>query len=559
MNKNVNISEMSPVPKLQVLAPSWDGKEDDFCVEFEVVPADNPLDTRYAEEEQKIRVGLADLEDRLESNAARIAKLNSEIDRLTNHADGFDYAIAVACGVIAGIIDSIYVGAWDFAAAKRQADIDVNKAVENYARKVGFEYDPKKKGGHLEQAIQFLEKKFPLPGDNAWKFEGSTVSTFTHHLDDYCHHPTLVGLLCCIIVQFTGKATYHDKNGMKITKEVEVNSYGEFSSDSPVGKVFCGVVNWFITCAKTIANAKGHRMSDIAGSAAAKTGGAGIPGSLISTLKELSQFFGGHDAKGNPTNAFADAIRRAYQNGIGKKKSQLDIGPFNALFEGASSKFDVRTEQAVKNLLKKQAVPVLVNEALVRGTYFIRHLIKELRDKKSFYDVEWKNVLPFNNRTIVRMLTIATGTFTACDLADATIRSGIRNGFNVYNPKFWSDIVLRVNFVGVGRFALAVATDVGMGIKRQNRIWDRISAQSEHIHLLNAKVQYLMADSWIQIENTGRTLRELESACDKTWGCWLACYREQQVSLIKAADYIHVLDSRHPGLKDMAIELLEEP
>lgn len=557
MSKSVKISEVSPLPTLQVVAPPWKGEEDEFRVEFEVLPSASFTDTCYEDERRQINKGLADIEDRLESNAARIAKLNSEIKRLTNNADGIDYATAVICGLIAGVVDSIYVGAWDFKSAKAKANEDVNRQVQLYAEKLGFVYNPTKKGGQLEQAIKYLEKKFPLPGDSEWNFAGSTVSAVTHHLDDYCHHPTLVGLLCCLIVQFTGKATYHDKNGVRITKDVEVNQYGEFSSENVVGKIFCGVVNWFIGCAKVIANAKGHRMSDIAGSAKAKTGGAGIPGSFMATLKELSQFFGGDDGKGNSTNAFADSIRRAYQNGIGTRKSQVDLGVFNCLFDGASSKFDFRTEAAVKGLLKKQMLPVLVNEGLVRGVYFVRHLIKEVRAKGTFAQVDWwHDVLPFNNRTIARMMTIATGTFTACDLADATIRSGIGNGFNVYNSKFWSDIVLRVNFVGVGRFAVAVATDVGMGVQLQNRHWDKIFAQNEQIHLLNAKIQYKLADNWIQVENTGRALRAFEDACSKTWIYWRQCYKDQRESLLRASNYIVNIDKR---LQAEFLEELEEP
>ncbi len=558
------MAEKSLAPKLRVVFPPLDadGEHDDFCVEFEILPPaerDCPAGSSYAKEERLINKELGDIDSRIADVRERVAKLNKEIDRLTNHADGWDYATAVMCGIIAGIIDSIYVGAWDFAAAKKQADIDTNKMVQSYAEKLGFKYDPQKPGGQLSQAIEFLEKRFPLPSDNAWNFKGSGISTFSHHLDDYCHHPTLVGLLCCIIVQFTGKASYRDKNGVKITKDVEVNSYGEFSSDNPVGKVFCGVVNWFVTCAKTIANRKGHLLSDMAGSSAAKTGGAGIPGSFISTLKELSSFFGGKDKDGNPVNAFADSIRRAYQNGIGTGKSQVDLGPFNCLFAGANSKFDARTEMAVKGLLKKQAVPVLVNEALVRGTYFIRHLIKELREKKSFAGVEWQNVIPFNNRTIVRMMTIATGTFTACDLADATIRSGISNGFAVQNPKFWTDIILRVNFVGVGRFAVAVATDAAMGVKSANRHWDRISAQTEHIHLLNARVQYKMADVWIHVDGTERAMHEFQDACSKAWNFWQESYAEQNRSLKKSVLAIKQIDAKSNGFKDFILEELEEP
>ncbi len=131
-------------------------------------------------------------------------------------------------------------------------------------------------------------------------------------------------------------------------------------------------------------------------------------------------------------------------------------------------KFDLRTEIGVANELKRQAVPVIINECIVRGFYFIRRLCNEIKSKdiRSFDEmsrVDWKATLPFKNRTIVRMLTISTGTFMAFDLIDAAIRSAAKSGGNA--AVFAKEFILKVNFVGVGRFAIAAGTDIGMGIK----------------------------------------------------------------------------------------------
>lgn len=506
--------------------------DDGFEVQFEILPP-----VGFDPQQKVIDEAVAACDDKIRSLEEKVAELNVEIDRLTNHADGIDYATAVVCGLIAGVIDSIYVGAWDFKDAKAKANKEINQQIEDFAKKCGYV----DKGQGLAGAVKFLEKKFPMPGDGSYNgLPGADFVTHsTHHLDDFCHHPTIVGLICNIIRQFTQTAKYHDKNGTVIIAEnIAVNTYeGTFEAgDNPVAKCFCGIVNWFIVCAKSMANAKGHWMSDMAGSSQAVQGGtngAGLPGSFMSLLKELSSLpiFNSTDKNGNPKNAFAEGLRKAFQNGIGDKKSQLNLGPFNCLFEGSSSKFDARTELAVKNLLKKQAVPVLVNEALVRGSYFIRRLVRELKAKDSLADIEWRNVLPFNNRTIARMLTIATGTFTACDLADATIRSGVSNGFNVYNPKFWSDIILRVNFVGVGRFAVAVVTDVGMGIKRNIRVGELIGVNTELQLWKDAKILYKQGEIWIAAKQTDEAICEcfvvLQNSCDET----VRTYRENAESL----------------------------
>lgn len=500
------------------------GVSDSFAVEFEVL-APEPL--WNCARTSEISKGLEEADRHIADIQDMLSSLNSEIDRLTNHCDALDYITAAFCGVIAGVIDSIYVGAWDFRAAKAKANADINKAIEEFAAKCGYE----DKGDGLKGAVEFLEKKFPMPGDNAWKCIGSNISAASHHLDDYCHHPTLVGLICCIIVQFTGRITFHDKLGVKITRDVEVNIYGEFHGNSAISRIFCGVINWFINCAKAVANAKGHWMSDMAGSSQARNGGAGLPGSFMSLLKELAPFFNSKDAKGNPTNAFAESLRKAFQNGIGKGKTQMDLGVFNCLFDGASSKFDARTEQAVRNLLKKQTVPVMVNEALVRGTYFIRRLVQEVREKGGFAAVEWRKVLPFRNRTIARMLTIATGTFCACDMADATVRSGVRNGFNIHNPKFWSDTILRINFVGIGRFAFAVVTDVGMGMERTRRCGELIGANNNLLLWTDARMLYRQGEMWVAAENTARGIFDCYDAMEEYYSMLCKGLDEDRKSL----------------------------
>ena len=395
-----------------------------------------------------------------------------EIEKLTCQADGYDYAIAVSSGIIAGLIDLFFVGKWDFKNAKKISNIAINNIIIEFAKK-DPRYIPwcngvgktakwtRRDPNRLASAVSFLEEKYVLPGDNAWKFTGSGVSAASHHLDDFCHHPTLIGMICCILVQFTGNAKYHPAAGDVIKLPVTVNEYGNFVSEKVFGKVFAGIINWFFKAAQTLKNQKGHLMSDMAGSISAVKGmksGAGIPGTIMSTLKELSALPCFKDT------SFAVNLRRAYQNGIGSGPSQLDLGIFNNLFDGASSKFDMRTEMAVKHELKKQAVPVVINEIVVRSFYFIRRFIEQMKVKQSLKEIEWKKLLPMNNRTIVRMMVISTGTMEVVDMADAAIRAMAKSGLNPY--LFATQFVLRINYIGICRFSIACAVDVAMGMKK---------------------------------------------------------------------------------------------
>ncbi len=531
---------------------------EDFEVEFEVLPAVNP--NELSDERQKrIVEGVASVDERLDQINARLSLLNKDIDRLTNSADGIDYAVAVMSGIITGIIDAVVVGEWNFKEAKAETSKEINSKVVEFAKKqpdympyCNFALEGKgnprlkpKDPDRLDTAIEFLEWKFHLPGDGAYSMGNFGIDGSTHRLDDLCHHPTIVGLVCCVIVQFAGSTLYVNKLGEDINIPITVNEYGNFVGNNPVTKMFAGVINWFITCAKTIANREGHLMSDIATSAS-------LPGSFLSMITELASIPCFRNEQ------FLENLRKAYKKGIGTGKGQVDLGIFNSLFEGAQSKLDITTEKAIGHELKRQAMPVVINEILVRGTYFIRRFITELKEKQNVQDSEWRNVIPLNNRTIVRMMTIATGTFTAVDMADAAIHAAPKS---VDVTTFLSNMILRVNFVGVGRFAIAVTTDAGMGVAREIKRSTRIKLQEEQLILLDAKVSYKQADMWISAEKAGETIEEAYSLMENTTAEFVKSYSDIKESL-KSIDEsidesIEKAEEKNPGLKSELSDALK--
>lgn len=405
---------------------------------------------------------------------------NQELERLTSHADGPDLLASVCCGVAAGLVDAIAVGKWDFAKAKAISAEDINRSVIDFAKK-----NPKYKdflsrgrdGDRLENAIRFLEKEYHLPGDGAYQSKDLKmgIGGKDHRLADFCHHNSAIGLICCILVQFSKETVFFNPAGELFRVPIVVNEYGEFIGVNPSAKVFSGIINWFFSAARAIENRKGHIMSD-------RATPQGIPGTFMSLMKELSVLPCFKDKD------FGEKLRKAYANGIGEGKSQLDLGTFNALFSGAGSKVDFRTEQAIGHELKRQSIPVLVNEMLVRGVYFIRRFIAEMQEKGSIDKINWRNCIPANNRTIQRMVTVASGTFAAIDLADAAIESALSSGGD--SAKFVEGIVLRINFVNIGRFTIGCAVDIASGSRKSGYEFmaielstGRLAVTSENIFL----------------------------------------------------------------------------
>ena len=279
------------------------------------------------------------------------------------------------------------------------------------------------------------------------------------------HHPTPIGLFFSILTQFTKNAYFQDSHGEFL--RIQITDDGLIGTDIKT-KLFAGTVNWFF-----------HLVSDMSGSHKTAGVGMGIPGPIVSMLKEFSML---PSVKGTKLPAM---LRKAY----------------------AKDHIDLRTEMAVLHQIGKQAVPVIINEVIVRAFYFIRRLYMEIKEKGSWKNIEWGKTMPFNNRTIGRMLTIATGTFTACDMADAAIRSG---GFQ--NPQ----ILLRINYVGIGRFAIAVYTDVKMGVQRSQLRKERMALMSQQIALHGAKILYLENNTWIACANAGESFIEVYEEMFKT-------------------------------------------
>ena len=536
---------------------SLKSKVDGVEVEYEVL---SPLDlTKYTDERQiQIIENINSVDILLNENQKQIDEINAQIDTLTNHADGIDYAVSVACGVLTGAIDVLLVGEFDFTTTKENVDEKFKEFVSKKAKKVEEEErnekikkaiaDKRKKAeekgetlsneeiqkikdginkkfdeshdinqkiqkaiekakergeviddkkikeitdqinnNEMAKSIRKLEQKFGIPSDSAYEEIGNGISSMSHHLDDLAHHPTPVGWMASIMTQFTGNAYFQNKDGTNIKikakpvkvikngkEKVEIRLIGEGIKE----KLFCGTVNWL-----------GHLVSDMAGSnSSVKKGnlGMGLPGPILSTLKELSML---------------PIIKKTP---LPKLLYDLFTND-SALLSGF--KMDLRSELALGIELGKQAIPVFINEVLVRAFYFIRRFIAEAKKAENFKDINWGNTFPFKNRTIVRMLTISYGTFETIDLADAAIRGAIKSGGTL--PGFFANFVLRVNFVGVGRFAIACGTDVSMGVKNESLRRERIRLYNEQIYMLEAKVYYRQGSMWIAAENASIATDEL--------------------------------------------------
>ncbi|HHX59451.1 MAG TPA: hypothetical protein GX707_01745 [Epulopiscium sp.] len=359
-----------------------------------------------------------------------IYDLDSQIELLSSQGDQLDYLLSMVSGLMCGLLDILWVGDFSLERGRNIASDQIDNFVIKTAKLLGC------KKNDLVGAVRFLEKKFPIPSDgNTPDFGGG----LQHHLRDFAHHPTIVGLMFSLVTQFTYKSYGTDTKGVFMIVDVPKVSRAFIGNDMP-SKILFGTITWFF-----------HLVSDVAGSSssAGKSGGTGIPGPLLALAKEMSvlPFFKNMSVGGNSISVF---LSKLFNGTLLAKHDES-----GAIIKGTELKFDLRGELGLGIEIGRQSIPVAANECIVRSFYFIRRLALEIKENdihtlEDLKQIDWKKVTPVNTPTIARMLTIATGVFATVDVGEAII-----------TKKY----LVSINYIGVGWFALAIGEDVTWCLK----------------------------------------------------------------------------------------------
>ena len=124
----------------------------------------------------------------------------------------------------------------------------------------------------------------------------------------------------------------------------------------------------------------------------------------------------------------------------------------------------------------------------------------------------------------------------------------IKNGANFKNPKLYADFVLRVNFVGIGRFAIAIGADIYMGHKKEKLRSERMYRQSEQILLGTTKVYYKQADMWISAKDASEAIDKMEEAAFVSVKYMQESLSEIGLTIESMALYKEDIECHNPGL-----------
>ena len=373
-----------------------------------------------------------------------------EFDPQAKKATRLDYELAAVSGILTGALNVLWQKDFDLEGAKDWGDEKVGRFVLRVAKSAGMP----KKDATLEDAIRFLEKEFPLAADKlAAEFGGG----LQHHLRDFSHHPSLVGLACSILSQFTGKGYGTDTAGKFVVFDLPAVA---FDSDCPlVGrnvpeKIALGTLFWAM-----------HLVSDMAGSSSNPGKGTGIPGVVLSLLKELSSL-----------PVFQD-VQVSYKGDdipIQQWISKLFNGTALRTEDGKPIRFDLRAEIGLLDQALSQVPAVVANEVVVRCLYMLSRFKNELRRREvskvsDLRKLKPSHFMPYNSRALTRMVTVSSTSFVLMNLTTAAVRAGVECKGS--KAVFAQKLFLRINYAGVGRLALAVHADWGYMAEEVSEAW----------------------------------------------------------------------------------------
>lgn len=340
--------------------------------------------------------------------------------------DKYDYMIATFCGVMAGVVDSVFLGKPNIRdntnnsilgrevdkvsewAVEKFADVCISKDTKMYnkiAESLKSENLEKRefntrlkeelikhgvpenfsirkpytdfKGNHSK--LTYLENKFHVSYDqsNSSKIVEKldfTVTPDNHHLKGIAHWPDYIGLIVSIADQFTEKTTFI--NNGEIVRITPNHKLPPLRGETFIQKIFFGFVNWI-----------GHLFSDFCGSHSSTGRGDGIP----------IPFFG----------LFLGCDFGSFHSGSKDSADSLTISELAVkVYE---SGYDARFGATM-------AIPVLIQDLMIR---FIWALKARFVHKKP-----WKECIPTNTHKDLRMmLLVGNASLCIVDGADAIIRS----------------------------------------------------------------------------------------------------------------------------------------
>lgn len=359
------------------------------------------------------------------------------VKELTPDCDKTDYMLAAAAGALCGIMDIFMVGKPGESPAGNITDKWFSGRVKDFAARLdkAGEYDTNTISGSLK----CLSDKFGL------KYVQSMSGLDFKALSE---DPTLSGLFFAILDQFNRQTDFAEETGLVLASEEGGRT--RIEGGSVTGKLFGAFVNWL---ENAISESSGRA---VIGKRASKLlEWKGIPAPIKNWIKELTD-----------------------------ETKKLEIPDIDLDYLINSIALKVYEEGYDERFLTAQAIPVTVNEMIVRLIYSVRRAVRFVGtsgEKKPSFEQIWESSMPFSNISVKRMVTVAHGTFCLVDGANAFVKSYMKGEKKFDIP----ELVMRLNVIGIGIFSFTLYGEIKRGIKRRAALSDLLFLGGEKALILD--------------------------------------------------------------------------
>jgi hypothetical protein len=349
-----------------------------------------------------------------------------EYEEIDTEAHKIDLKVAFSSGILCSIMDVFFDEETTLLKLAEDGKVESAKIIIKIAKLLGNKED------NLQSALKFL-KKYKNLADLVDKKFGSPVEVQFKKLSYY---PNAVGLICSILAQFTYTVYGIDSDG-NLTEE-KIDCKNNRIGRNFVEKITFGTLNWVF-----------NYLTDIKESDTSAA--VGIPAPIVSLLKEIANL------------PIVEDVYQKYKDKADEKFYAWLSELFHDVSDTGLLKFDLAEQMKYTSALKKDLLPIVVNECIVRSFYFVSRLKNELVYKQidsieKLQLLDPKEFLPYNSRTLTRMLTIATGTFCAIDAASAAAAVAVKKLKN-NDTDFVYEFITRINIAGLERFGLSLTAD----------------------------------------------------------------------------------------------------
>ena len=414
-----------------------------------------------------------------EKSTSEFNDFDVQWDQSVEKAQKEDYLVSAACGALSAVLDVLRVNKFDLNKAKDWNEDDISHFIkcmvseENKFNKLNI-------NGNLSSMVEFIESVYPDSKASAVSQRGGSKEDYRNLA--YCS--SMLGLCASLFTQFTGTETHKKEEGLPVfkAKAIVLNPDNQLKiadintvliGDNNEEKVFLAVIEWLFYLVRSAALDKLNHDS--------------IPGSLkyflvfIDKAKNLSNFKDFELTDDNFRHFVANALNNEYQGS-----------------DSIPGKFDLHVEMDAVRVLGAMSLPLLLNECLVRGYYFVNQLVKQIKAKEvktlnDFGRIDMQVVLPFDNAAIRRMSTVSRGFFVAINATTAMIFAALKYKKNNGSHAFAKEFILRLNFIGIGSFSVSFYVDLTESIK--NRSSHRKSVSVGHAEDTNEfDLDYLSLD-----------------------------------------------------------------